>query len=304
MTVEPVALGPIGFRISATGSAGIDWPRLDETWALAGEQESFSAGWLSDHLSDVSRERGGTAFETFTTAAALAHRVRGKWIGLAVAANTFRHPAVLAKQATMLDLITGGRFILGMGAGWHVGEHQAFGINLPEPRERVDRLESAIRVLHALFSDAARTEPGVTLADAYYPLDGATNDPAPLTAGGPPIWLGGLKPRTLKMVARHAAGWPMPGTHAGNVDYFIEQRDVILRALEAEGRDPAGFTFAAQVNAGADEKARREALRTSLRLRAAGADHVIIGIPGHAAPGALLDMAREVAEPLLEARSR
>lgn len=132
-------LGPIGFRISATGSGELDWPRLDETWALAGEQDVFSAGWLSDHLSDASRDRGGVAFEAFTTAAALANRVPDKWIGLAVAANTFRHPSVLAKQATMLDIVTGGQFILGLGAGWHVGEHEAFGIDLPEPPERFDR---------------------------------------------------------------------------------------------------------------------------------------------------------------------
>src|SRR6187401_916495 len=136
------ALGPVGFRISATGSAGLNWSRLDATWALCGEQDVFSAGWLSDHLSDVSRERG---------AAALAHRVAGKWIGIAVAANTFRHPALLAKQATTLDIVTGGRFILGLGAGWHSGEHDAFGVPLPEPGERLDRYESAIHVLKALF---------------------------------------------------------------------------------------------------------------------------------------------------------
>jgi alkanesulfonate monooxygenase SsuD/methylene tetrahydromethanopterin reductase-like flavin-dependent oxidoreductase (luciferase family) len=200
----------------------------------------------------------------------------------------------------MLDLITGGRFILGLGAGWHVGEHEAFGIDLPEPKERVDRLESALRVLSALFSDGARKEPGVSLDDLFYPLDRATNEPAPLTPGGPPLWLGGLRPRTLRLVARYAAGWPMPGTHAGNVEYFIEQRDRIRAALEVEGRDPDAFTFAAQVNAGADTHSRREALDASRRLRRAGADHVIIGIPGHAAPAALLDMARDVAEPLLE----
>src|SRR5687767_5798981 len=150
----------------------------------------FSAGWLSDHLSDVSRERGGTAFEAFTTAAALAHRVPGKWIGLAVAANTFRHPSVLAKQATILDIVTGGRFILGLGAGWHVGEHEAFGIGLPEPKDRFDRYEAALRVLTALFSDAARRPPGVTLDDPIFSLDRATNEPPPVSPTGPPIWLG------------------------------------------------------------------------------------------------------------------
>ena len=66
----------------------------------------------------------------------------GKWIGIAVAANTFRHPAVLAKEATVLDIVTGGRFILGVGAGWHAGEHEALGIPLPAPAERFDRYEA------------------------------------------------------------------------------------------------------------------------------------------------------------------
>ncbi len=293
-------LGPIGFRISATGSAGLDWQKLEATWALAGEQEAFDAGWLSDHLSDVSRDRGGPAFEAFTTAASLAHRVAGKWIGLAVAANTFRHPAVLAKQATILDIVTGGRFILGLGAGWHAGEHAAFGIELREPRDRVDRYEASLRVLTALFSDAARTSPGVSLQDPLYPLDRATNEPPPITPGGPPLWLGGLGPRSIRLMARYGAGWPMPGTHAGDVAYFTEKRDQIRRALAAAGRDPGNFLFAAQVDCGSTAADRRAALASALELRSSGADHVILGIPGAAAPDALGPMALEVAQPLRE----
>ena len=296
---EDNRLGPLGFRISATGSAGLDWPRLDATWAAAGEQDVLSAGWLSDHLSDASRERGGTAFEAFTTAAALAHRVPGKWIGIAVAANTFRHPAVLAKQATMLDIVTGGRFILGLGAGWHVGEHEAFGVPLPEPRERFDRYESSLRVLEALFSDAARTSPGVTLDDPIQPLDRATNEPPPASPGGPQLWLGGQRRRGIELMARYASGWPLPGNRAGDVAYFTQQRDQISRAFEAAGRDPDAFTFAAQVDCGADSASRQSALEVARRFVDAGANHVILGIPGSAAPDALSPMAREVAEPLL-----
>ena len=294
----PNALGPIGFRISATGTSGLDWQRLDATWALAGEQDVFSAGWLSDHLSDVSRERGGTAYEAFTTAAALAHRVPGKWIGLAVAANTFRHPALLAKEATMLDIVTAGRFILGLGAGWHAGEHESFGIELPEPRERFDRFESALRVLTALFSDEARQSPGVSLVDPIYQLDRATNEPSPATRGGPPIWLGGQRRRGMELIARYASGWPLPGNRAGDVDYFRQKRDDIRRALETAGRDPDSFTFAAQVDCGADGASRRAALEVAREMRRAGADHLILGIPGVAAPDAITPMAAEVARPL------
>jgi alkanesulfonate monooxygenase SsuD/methylene tetrahydromethanopterin reductase-like flavin-dependent oxidoreductase (luciferase family) len=90
---------------------------LDKTWSLAGEQRVFDAGWSSDHLSFAGQERGGPSFESLTTLAALAHHVPGNWLGVVVASNTFRHPSVLAKAATVLDNATGGRFILGMGAG-------------------------------------------------------------------------------------------------------------------------------------------------------------------------------------------
>ena len=177
--------GQIGFRITPAAMQGVDWQILTETWALAGERDVFDAGWISDHLTDASRERGGPAFESLTTLAALAHLVPGKWLGVAVISNTFRHPSVLAKSATVLDNVTGGRFMLGLGAGWHVGEHDAFGIPLPEPRELFDRLESSVKVLRALFSDEARSDPGVTLDDPFFPLRGATNLPSPIRPGGP-----------------------------------------------------------------------------------------------------------------------
>lgn len=86
---------------------------LDATWAMAGELRAFDVGWMSDHLSDVSRPAGGVAFESLTTLAALAHRVPGLWLGVAVLSATFRHPALVAKAATVLDTVTGGRFIPG-----------------------------------------------------------------------------------------------------------------------------------------------------------------------------------------------
>lgn len=293
--------GLVGFRIAATGGTGLDWRRLDETWALAGELDVFDAGWMSDHLSDASRERGGPAFESFTSAAALAHRFPG-WIGIAVASNTFRHPALTAKAATVLDNVTGGRFILGLGAGWHVGEHEAYGIRLPAPVERFDRLESGLRVISALFSAAAREPDGVSLDDAYWPLSRATNLPGPLRPGGPPIWLGVGKPRGIALAARYATGWPMPGNRPGDLAYFSEQRDRLCRALEAAGRDPGAFNFAAQLAGDSSELA-------DLRDRAiafvrSGATHVILGLPASAAPEGLRRLAGEVAVPLREAAER
>ncbi len=297
---QPPRPGLVGVRLSATEQAGMDFGRIDETWAAAGEQRAVSACWVSDHLSDASRERNGPAFEGMSLAAALARRVPGKWVGIAVASATFRHPAVLAKAATLIDNITAGRFILGVGAGWHVGEHEAFGIPLPPLRERFDRFESTLRVLHALFADEARHPPGVTLDDPFYPLRNATNEPPPVHPGGPLVWVGASKPRGLALLATYASGWPMPGNRPGDVALFTESRSAILRALEAAGRDPSSFSFAAQLSCGTTPRDRHTALVTARAFVAAGATHIILGLPASIAPDGLHALVDEVAEPLLD----
>ena len=290
--------GPVGFRISATQSAGLEWSRLDEAWGAAGEEPAFAAGWMSDHLSDASRERGGPAFESFTLAAALARRVPGKWVGIAVVSATFRHPALTAKAATVLDNVTSGRFILGLGAGWHAGEHDAYSIPLPPIGERFDRLESALRVISALFSPGATRPEGVTLDDPTWPLHGATNIPAPLSANGPPIWLGVLRPRGRALAARFASGWPMPGNRPGDVELFTEQRDLLRAALEEAGRDPDDFDFAAQISTRPSDGDLSDARETGMRFLQAGATHLILGLPATDGPAGVRRLANEVAEPL------
>ena len=290
--------GLLGFRIAATSSAGLGWPLLDAIWIEAGSLDVFSAGWMSDHVSDASLERGGVAFESLPTAAALAHRVPGKWIGIAVVSNTFRHPAVVAKAAVTLDNVTGGRFILGLGAGWHEGEHAAFGIPLPPIAERFERYEHAVATIHALFSDAARTAHGVTRAGPFYPLDRATIEPAPMRAGGPALWLGGQRRRGIALAARYADGWIMPGNVPGNLEYFIDRREALLRALEAEGRDPAGFGFAGQLVVEGSVAGRRAARELALRFVAAGATHLTLGVGVADGVAGLRAIAREVAEPV------
>ena len=165
------------------GPQDVDWATLDATWAAGGELDVFDAAWGNDHLTDPNLAHGGSSLEALTMIAALAHHVPGKWVGHTVLSNTFRHPAVLAKAATLLDLATGGRFILGLGAGWHEDEHAAYGIPLPPIGERISRLESAVRVIRALHSPAAATDAGVTLDDPFYPLRGAVNLPGPADAG-------------------------------------------------------------------------------------------------------------------------
>ena len=283
-----------GFK---TSPQHVSFATLDESWAAAAELPVFVAGWMNDHFSDPSVEAGGPSFESLTLMAALAHRVPGVWIGHSVLANTFRHPALLAKAATTMDHVTGGRFIVGLGMGWHAWEHEAFGVPLPPVAERFERLKATVRILRALASPAAAAAPGVSLDDTWAPLRGATNEPPPLTRGGPPIFLGGQGPRGLRLAAEEGDGWFIPSIPFTGPDVFAERRDAILRAMEATGRDPGGFQFVAQVGAGVDQASRAEARDLALAYARVGATHVSVAVPSRLGPGALLAAAREIAEP-------
>ena len=289
----------MGVRISfKTSPQRVDWATLDATWALAGQMGGWDGAWMNDHLTDMVADNPGASLEAMTTVATLVHRVPGLRIGHAVLSNTFRHPVITAMASTVLDHATRGNFVLGLGAGWFEGEHEPFGIDLPPIGERIDRLISAVEVLHALFSPEAGSPPGVTREDRFYPLKGATNIPAPFTPGGPPIFLGGQKPRGIRLAARRAQGWLLTGTEAGAVEYYDEKRTEIIRAIEAEGRDPATFEFVAQVhNVGGatDPAAALEAGRRMIRI---GASELIIGIPAFQGPAALERAARDVRDPL------
>ena len=300
--MTPVRRIAIGIK---TSPQAVDWPTLDGAWARIGEHDVFDSAWMNDHLTDISRERHGPSFEALTAMAALVRRVPGKWVGHAMLSATFRHPAVLAKAATVLDHATGGRFIVGLGAGWHEGEHLPFGIPLPSMPERFDRFESAVHVLRALWSDAARVPPGVTRPDPFYPLAEATNEPPTRTPGGPPLWLGGQKRRGIALAAAVADGWASPTVIAPGVPsdlgYFSEKRDEILAALEAMGRDPAGFEIGAQIPTGTTIDDRRWALGQARDAAERGATHIILGMPPALGAAGVDAVARDVAVPLREA---
>jgi alkanesulfonate monooxygenase SsuD/methylene tetrahydromethanopterin reductase-like flavin-dependent oxidoreductase (luciferase family) len=293
---------PIGIK---TSPQAVDWSTLDTAWARIGELDIFDMVWMNDHLTDVSNDRHGPSLEALTTIAALVHRVPGKWVGHGVLSNTFRHPAVLAKAATVLDHATGGRFIVGLGAGWHEGEHFPFGIPMPPMPERFDRFESAVHVLRALWSAEAATPPGVTRPDRFYPLAEATNEPATLTPGGPPLWLGGQKRRGIALAAAVGDGWLLPAVVASgapsDLDYFSAKRDAILAALEEIGRDPATFEISAQVPTGTTAADRRNALAWAREAIDRGATTLILGMPARLGAAGVDLVAAEVATPLREA---
>jgi len=278
----------IGFKTSQTN---VDWPTLLATWELAdAELDVFDSGWIFDHFIALGPDGGGS-HEGIALAGALAARTRRLQFGHLVFGNTYRHPAVLANAAATLDHLSDGRFVLGLGAGWHEGEHAMYGMPLGSIGERITMLDSAVRVIKALFEQPG----GVSLDAPPYRLTDAILDPPPLTAGGPPIWLGtqGLR-RGLRIVAERADGWNQTGDPAT----FPEKRDALLRHCEAVGRDPAEIEISAQ--SFLRDGDYRATLDTAATFARSGAHHVVLIMPADQGPEGLRRLAREVAEPLRE----
>ena len=166
---------------------------------------------------------------------------------------------------------------------------------------RIDRLVSAVETLRALWSPGAASLPGVTRDDPFYPLRGAVNAPRPRTSGGPPIYLGGQGPRGIRLAARLGTGWLQPGNKAGDVAYLREKRDALHAALEAEGRDPASFDIVGQVFVTSEAASRRAAVDAGRAMVAAGATHIVVGMPAALGPSGLDDVVRDCLAPLRDA---
>src|SRR5205807_8134817 len=133
-----------------TSLTGQTWAGVLDLW-----QHLEATGWdvacVSDHFMPNTKEREGAVLESWSTLSALAAVVPRMRIGTIVLGNTYRHPAVVAKMAAQVDIISGGRLILGMGSGWQENEHEAYGITFGTTRERLERLDEACRVVRALF---------------------------------------------------------------------------------------------------------------------------------------------------------
>lgn len=211
------------------GQEGLNWP-LWRRIARATEDLGFESLWRSDHLFSFS-QRERDALETFVSLVLVAEETERIRFGTLVCPMTFRHPSMLARMAAQIDVLSDGRFILGMGAGWNVPEHEAFGIRFPPVRERMDRLDESIRVVKALWGDGPATFDG-----DYYQLKEAVCYPKP--AQQPlPILVGGTgEKRTLRIVAEHADEWNAVGV---DVERYRQKRAVLERHCGDVGRDPA-----------------------------------------------------------------
>lgn len=220
---------PVTFGICT--DQNMPWELTVERWQRF-EELGFESAWVCDHLVQPSRPTG-PYFEAWTLLAGLATRTRRMRIGVLVSANTFRHPAVLAKQAITVDHLSGGRVEVGLGAGWYAPEHEMFGIDLPETGELVARFGEAVQVVDRLLR-----EPVSSFEGRYYRLREARSLPAPVQSPRPPLLLGAFGPRMLRLVARHGDAW----NAFGRPSEMRERNELLDWYCGELGRDPNGLT--------------------------------------------------------------
>lgn len=277
--------------------------------ARRAEEAGFDLVTVMDHFYQI----GGVGpeeapmLEAYATLAGIAARTSRIRLGALVTGVTYRNPALLAKIVTTLDVISGGRAILGIGAAWNESEHRGYGFDFPRIGERMDRLDEALTICRLMF-----TEERPTFTGRFYRIDAALNQPRPLQSGGPRILVGGGgEQRTLRLVARHAdyAHWFPLGK-----EELCHKAEVLDRYCEEIGRDPGTITrtVAAPVLLVADEREgearlaripleRRGALVAATPARAVEilGEYVEAGFGGFTfgntmLPGESLDLAAEV----------
>jgi F420-dependent oxidoreductase-like protein len=220
---------------SFTFGQGTDATLFDHVVELAqaAEKSGFDLVTVMDHfyqIGNVGRE-DEPMLEAYTTLGALAMRTERVLLGTMVSGVTYRNPAMLAKTVTTLDVISKGRAVLGIGAAWNESEHAGYGFDFPPIGGREDRLEEALTIARAMF-----TQERPTFEGTYFRIDQALNRPRPIQPGGPKILVGGGgEKRTLKLAARFAdiTNW------FGDFEEASHKLAVLDRHCEAIGRDPA-----------------------------------------------------------------
>ncbi len=219
------------------------WPSATQGWdsllALAthAERTGWDGVYLADHFMPMTGDPTTPSNEALAYVAALAATVPRVRIGTMVCGNTYRHPAVLAKQAATIDQVSGGRFVLGLGAGWQENEHTAYGIPFHTVKTRLDMLEEACQVVKGLTTQELTDFDG-----HHYTLQSAPLSPKPVQQPLPLLVGGGGERRTLRIAARYADEWNTWGTP----EVIAHKIAVLDQHCADVGRDPGAIRRSAQ----------------------------------------------------------
>jgi alkanesulfonate monooxygenase SsuD/methylene tetrahydromethanopterin reductase-like flavin-dependent oxidoreductase (luciferase family) len=284
--VSLIVMNPVRFGLKTT-PMHVSYEDIRRVWLEADAVPEIEDAWLWDHLLPVAGPADGQIHEGWTLLSALAAQTRRLRLGLLVTSNRIRPPALLGKMASTLDVISGGRLVLGIGVGGThqppgaggiagpnpaLAEYAAYGLDLVPPAEGIARLAETAEILKLMW-----TEDVFDYEGRHYRLKGTRNEPKPVQRPGPPLLIGGWGTRLLRLVAEHADAWNIPGPPHHGVE-FVAERSRVLDAHCADlGRDPREIERSVQVLVSYDDPAATR--ETVAALVAAGMNHIVLSLP-------------------------
>jgi F420-dependent oxidoreductase-like protein len=256
---------PIRFGIQVP-QQNTTWPEMLSLWQEV-DTLGYDTAWVFDHFMPIFSDPTGPCLEGWTALSALAMASSKVRIGVMVTGNTYRNPAVLAKMATTVDIVSAGRLILGIGAGWFALEHQQYGIPFPSMGGRLQRLDESLEMIKLLW-----TREHANFAGRHYQLQDASFNPKPLQKPHPPILVGATGENiALGIVARHAQMWNCFGTP----EVLRHKIERLTDHCERIGRDPATIEKSVLLPGMFDPK---EARRQVDAYVAAGVTHLMFSV--------------------------
>ncbi|UWE10333.1 LLM class flavin-dependent oxidoreductase [Actinacidiphila bryophytorum] len=259
----------------AASVSQVDYHDILQVWREADAIAEIEHAWLFDHLMPIGGDPNGVAYESWALLSALAAHTRRLRLGVLVTSNRFRPPAMLAKIAATVDVVSGGRLDFGIGVGSrpsHPGarrEYEAHGLPFHDTARAVAALAEACTVIRRLWTEP---EP-FDFHGTHIQLTGAFGNPKPVQRPYPPVVIGGRASSTLRVVAEHADLWNIPG---GDIADACERSALLDRYCAEIGRDPASITrsIVLPVSYGRPD-ATRHAIREAV---GAGFLHVVLGL--------------------------
>ncbi|MFY9886774.1 MAG: LLM class flavin-dependent oxidoreductase [Streptosporangiaceae bacterium] len=260
----------------ATAPMQVEYQDIVRVWREADSIPEIGHAWVFDHLLPIAGDRNGPIFEGWTLLSALAAQTQRLRLGLLVTSNRFRPPAMLAKIATTVDIVSGGRLEFGIGAGSRPSlpmarrEYDAHGLPYDNFGDSVASLAEACTVIRRLWTEA---EPFDFQGD-YIRLTGAFGNPKPVQRPYPPILIGGRSAAVLRVVAEHADLWNIPG---GDIEDVISRSALLDRYCAEIGRDPASITRSIHLAVSYQQPGlTRAAIAEAVE---AGFRHIVLGLP-------------------------
>ncbi|MFJ6706063.1 MULTISPECIES: LLM class flavin-dependent oxidoreductase [unclassified Streptomyces] len=259
-----------------TAPMQVSYDDVLRVWEEADRTPEIEHAWLFDHLMPIGGDPDGPIFEGWTLLSALAARTRRLRLGLLVTSNRFRPPAMLAKIATTVDVVSGGRLDFGIGVGSRPNppearrEYPAYGLPFTPPAQAVESLAEACALIRRLWT---ATEP-FDFHGTHHRLTGAFASPKPVQRPHPPVLIGGRSAATLRVAAEHADLWNIPG---GDIEDCVRRSALLDRYCTEIGRDPAEITRSVHLPVSYDRpETTRAAIAEALD---AGFRHLVLGLP-------------------------